>query len=79
VNSSGNVHEHFHPELYVDIYNCVFFRCLATIWPWYHNGQEQERNQDVQMNGSMVQCVLENGLEFVDNDWRTHHIKEAED
>ena len=42
---------HYHPALYVDIYNCVFFRCLATIWPWYHTGgQEQERSQDVQMN-----------------------------
>ena len=54
------MHEHFHPALYVDIYNSVFFRCLATIWPWYHTGgQEQERSQDVQMNFNLSMCSWE--------------------
>jgi hypothetical protein len=52
--SSGNVHDH--PELYVDIYNYLFFRCLAKIWAWYHNGQEQERNLDVHCTDKF-QCV----------------------
>ena len=78
-SSNGNVHCAWtlSRTLCWYLHLCIFQMFGYTIWPWIKMVMSK---RETKMHSwiTICQCVLENGLESVDNDW-THHIKEAED